>query len=458
MSFLSDFRRYIDAVASAAPSDVADLLGLTDEEVVEVMHGAATLSRVGDRVGAMAAGVAAARSQQADGHEGLAQSRGHRNTVALVQELSGGSRGDAARQVRLGQSLLEGTAPDPADPSGAEPVAPVWHAPLDDALVRGGLTAAQMDAILRGLGAPPEGGEEVWRIACEQLLAEAPHRTVEDLRQAAQSVRDGLDPEGAERRFLARFERRTFRMWTDQDGVHHARIVFDDEGAAVVRSVIDAAMRPRRGGPRFVDSAERQRAQALADDPRTNEQLAYDVILGVLKAGAVADAETVFGTRQPGVRVVIVKDAPIGHMEDGGHPLPAPAIDQRICDTGVRDVAVDPVGNPLDVGREQRLYTSKQRIALAVRDGGCVWPGCAMPASYCEAHHIDEWAARGGRTDIGRGVLLCRFHHMNLHHRGHRITRHGPGPFVLHPPDGPPVELRSKSPLRWMWNPPPRAA
>lgn len=463
MNFLSELRRCIDAVTSATPSDVAQILALADDDVIEVMRLAAVLGRVGDRLGTMAAGVAASRSQRDAAHGGLAQSRGHRNTVALVQDLAGGSRGDAARHVRLGQALLEGTEveADPRGPDAAdrdEPVASPWHVPLDEALMGGWLSAAQMDAILRGLGTPPEGGEEVWRIAAEQLLVEVAHRTVEDLRLAAQSVRDELDPEGAERRFLARFERRMFRMWADEDGVHHAKIVFDDEGAAAVRSVIDAALRPRQGGPRFVDAAERERADALMEDPRTNEQLAYDVLLDGLRAGAVADAEKVFGTRQPGVRVVIVQDAPVGYTEDGGHPLPAPAVEQAICATGFREVTVDPAGNPLDVGREQRLFTAKQRIALAVRDGGCVWPGCSMPASYCEAHHIDEWKAHGGRTDIGRGVLLCRFHHMNLHHRRHRITREGAGPFILHAPDGPPVELWPKSPRRWVWSPPPRAA
>ncbi|GAB3281596.1 hypothetical protein GCM10027426_20520 [Microbacterium lacusdiani] len=83
-----------------------------------------------------------------------------------------------------------------------------------------------------------------------------------------------------------------------------------------------------------------------------------------------------------------------------------------------------------------------------------MWRGCGMPASYCEAHHIDEWAAHEGRTDIDRGILLCRFHHMNLHHHGHRITRDRGGPFVLHPPGEEPVPLHSRSPLRWMWDPP----
>ncbi|MBF0815696.1 DUF222 domain-containing protein [Microbacterium paludicola] len=456
MDFLTELQGRVDAVTSTTVPDAAAVRALPDDAVIALMRAGAELVRFGQGIQAVAAGVAASRSRPADGHGGLAQSRGHRNAVEMVQELSGGSKADAARQVRIGQALLEGVAD--ASPDDAAGPVETWHECLDRALREGACTAAQMDAILRGLGAPPEGAVDVWRLACEQLLLEVPHRTVEDLRLAAQSVRDELDPEGAEERFLARFDRRSFRMWTDVDGVQRASFAFDDDGAALLRSVIAAAMRPRRGGPRFVDSAERERAKALVEDPRSNEQLAYDVILGVLRAGAVADAEKVFGTRQPGVRVVVVEGAPVGHTEDGGHPLPAPAVEQQICDTGVREVTVDSCGNPLDVGREQRLFTPKQRIALAVRDGGCTWPGCGMPASYCEAHHIDEWSAHKGRTDVGRGVLLCRFHHMNLHHRGHRITRDALGPFVLRPPGGPPVELRSRSPLRWMWDPPPRAA
>ncbi|WP_460818377.1 HNH endonuclease signature motif containing protein, partial [Microbacterium petrolearium] len=201
----------------------------------------------------------------------------------------------------------------------------------------------------------------------------------------------------------------------------------------------------------------------------------------MLRAGAVADAETVFGARQPGVRVVTIdptrnaaggagsggdapsgvgSDGPVqpgpgrpgpgrpgpGYTEDGGHPLPAPAVEQAICTTGHTPVTVDVHGNPLDVGREQRLFTPKQRIALAIRDGGCRWRGCGMPASYCEAHHIDTWATHGGRTDIDRGILLCRFHHMNLHHHRYRITRDRHGPFLLHPPDSSePTELPTRS-------------
>lgn len=297
-----------------------------------------------------------------------------------------------------------------------------------------------------------------------QLIAEAAERTVEELASAARTIRDLLDPEGAQERFLARLEKRVFRTWRDADGARHAKIVFDDEGDAFFAAVFDAALRPRRGGPRFVDSEEKARADALIDDPRTNDQLAYDLFLDILRAGVLADAESVFGTRQAGVRLVQVvgadgTPAPVAHTEDGLVAVPAGFVAQRMCETGAVSVTVDSFGNPLDVGREHRLFTPKQRIALALRDGGCMWRGCDRPASYCEAHHIDEWSADGGRTDIDRGILLCRFHHMSLHHNGWRITRDGKDDFVLHHPSGEHYVLRRRAVLGYAWagiHPPPQ--
>jgi hypothetical protein len=309
---------------------------------------------------------------------------------------------------------------------------------------------------------------ELWRVAAEQLVAETTTRTVEDLATAARYLRDLLDPEGAEERYLRRHEARSFRMWTDADGLAHGRFTFDDDGAAWIRSVIDAALRPRTGGPRFVDSEEAERAQRLRDDPRSNDQLTYDLILDTLRAGTTATVQQVFGTRLAGVRYVRIAEPEtghdkigrpigVGHLEDGGAAVPAPAVDQAICQSGIVPVDFDSEGDPLDVGRDQRLFTPRQRIALALRDGGCLWPGCDRPASFTEAHHIDPWQD-GGRTDIDRGASLCRYHHMNLHHHGWRIRREGKGDFLLHPPDGsPPIVLRSRSPLSRSWDAPPGA-
>jgi hypothetical protein len=50
---------------------------------------------------------------------------------------------------------------------------------------------------------------------------------------------------------------------------------------------------------------------------------------------------------------------------------------------------------------------------LAVRDQGCIIPGCTIPAEACQTHHIDDWAA-GGNTDLHRLTLLCWAHHRQV--------------------------------------------
>ncbi|MDQ4213163.1 HNH endonuclease signature motif containing protein [Microbacterium sp. ASV81] len=449
---------------------VTRMENLSDDESLRAISAATALIRCGEQIRVVGAALVAARSSRESGHAGLAQSRGHRNAVALVQDLTGVTKIEAARQVRVGEALRDvaHTPPDArgvggVDDAPADP-APPWHAALGRALLDGLISTAQHDSIRRGLGEPIEGAEEAWAQAADQLTVEAGRRTVEELLAHARTIRDLIDAEGAETRFLARYERRSFRTYLDQDGMRRASIAFDDEGGALVDTMFAAALRPRRGGPRFVDPDEKSVAEDLTADPRTNDQLAYDLLLDLIRAGALAEPEAVFGTRQAGLRLVQVVDrdgaaAPLVHTEDGVTALPAAIGERRVCEAGIVSVSVDCGGNPLDVGRESRLFTPRQRVALAVRDGGCRWDGCDRPASYCEAHHIDEWERDRGRTDVDRGILLCRFHHMELHHGGWRITRDGTGDFVLHRHDGRTLVLRHRLPLRYAWgdiDPPPR--
>ncbi|NLA66228.1 MAG: DUF222 domain-containing protein [Leucobacter sp.] len=553
----------VSASESAGVSAVEELSEavsrLDDNSLYELAALASAAGQLLERVSLVTSGVIGARSGRAAGHAGFAQSRGHRSPVALIQHLSGVSRAEAMRQMRVGGALIEadqlvtvgqggvsgeggangeggvagsaasgdlsgadGLRLDDAVATGAGPELPFvplppWHAPLRDALMRGRLRAAQHDAVRQGLGEPPipsagNGGlssaahtashfslgadipstsvasaansdivavRAAWSLAAERLIEESAVLPVEELAKQARAIRDLLDPEGARVRFDARYEARSFKMWTGRDGLTHGKFVFDDESAAWLRAIIDAALRPRRGGPRFVSVAEQAAAKQLLDDPRTNEQLTHDLLLDVLKAGSVAEAATVFGARQPGVRMVQVstmqanatqvdttqvgtkhanttqmgtkhanttqsveahsevgtrRESAIVRLVDGGDTLPVSLAAKQRCNSGEVPVTVDTAGIPLNVGREQRLYTSRQRITLAVRDGGCRWNGCDRPASYCEAHHIDQWHADQGHTDIDRGILLCRFHHMQLHHGGWKITREKQGPFMLHPP------------------------
>ena len=453
--------------AGAGASDLQGVVeGLADAEAVAVLREAGEVGRLVEQVQVICAGVIARRSTRDAGHAGLAQARGHRSAASLVQELGGMTKGEAARQVRVGEALLDDAPLESVEAGGLLPEQATsvdWGQVLRNGLRSGTVTSAQFDAIRRGLGDPPEGAEDAWAHAAVQLVEEAGRRTVEELAASARTIRDLLDPDGAEARFLARYEKRAFRTWFDQDGMRRASIAFDDEGGAYLDTIFTAALRPRRGGPRFVDPTEKASAAELSVDPRTNDQLSYDLLLDLVRAGALADPAAVFGTRQAGVRLVqqIADGAPnrVAVTEYGLTALPAAVAERRICDTGTIPVTVDACGNPLDVGRESRLFTPKQRIGLAIRDGGCRWNGCDRPASYCEAHHIDEWARDEGRTDIDRGILLCRFHHMQLHHGRWQITRDRKHDFVLHHPDGRRSVLHPRLPLRYAWgdiDPPPK--
>ena len=69
-------------------------------------------------------------------------------------------------------------------------------------------------------------------------------------------------------------------------------------------------------------------------------------------------------------------------------------------------VVFDHHGRPLHLGRERRLASADQRLALIAADGGCTRPGCDAPASRCAVHHVEDWA-KGGRTDIDHLALAC---------------------------------------------------
>jgi hypothetical protein len=85
---------------------------------------------------------------------------------------------------------------------------------------------------------------------------------------------------------------------------------------------------------------------------------------------------------------------------------------------------------PLAVGRTARLATPAQRRALAVRDRGCIIPGCGVPADICQVHHLSDWA-QGGTTDLDNMTLLCWTHHRQVDLHMWTITtrqHHNPPP------------------------------
>jgi hypothetical protein len=59
---------------------------------------------------------------------------------------------------------------------------------------------------------------------------------------------------------------------------------------------------------------------------------------------------------------------------------------------------------------------------LEVRDRHCAFPDCRVSVQRCHAHHVAEWVAHHGTTDLDNLVLLCSRHHHVVHEAGWTIT------------------------------------
>lgn len=103
-----------------------------------------------------------------------------------------------------------------------------------------------------------------------------------------------------------------------------------------------------------------------------------------------------------------------GWLERRG-ALPSELRRNLTCDGTVRPVW-ETEGQPVSVGRSQRIVPHRTRRLVEDRDKGCRYPGC--PATgFLENHHIVHWED-GGPTDYDNLVSLCPGHHADQH-KGH---------------------------------------
>jgi hypothetical protein len=121
-----------------------------------------------------------------------------------------------------------------------------------------------------------------------------------------------------------------------------------------------------------------------------------------------------------------------GHL-DTGAPLSVAAVRQLACEAQVVPAVMRGAPQVLDLGRSCRPFNRAQRRAAALRDRGCVAPGCDAPPSACHVHH-SQWWSRGGPTDLDNAALLCGFHHRMVHRQDWAITLAANGFPQLHPP------------------------
>jgi hypothetical protein len=406
------------AVLESAPG--ADLSTLSDADLRALVTVETSLRRVVERHAAVTTGEISRRSRPELGLGGFAQRAGHRTVEEFLKVETGVSGRDAATTVRVGVLATSGGV-------------------LGDAVRDGRVSVAAADAIRAGLGDPADGVPvEVLEQASDRLCDEADALDPDRLQRRAREVRDELDEAGIVDRERVRRAARSLRLVRQPDGMTRIVWLLDPESAAIVTTVYDRATSPRRGGPRFVDPAAREKAARVADDDRTTEQLASDAFTELLRQSAAIDREVLIGGDEPAVRVLVPASSLAsgdGHGTlESGETVALTTVHRLACAAGTLPIVLDSTGQALDLGREQRFYNRRQRRALAARDGGCMWPGCDRPPSWTEAHHTRRWSD-GGRTDLADGILLCRHHHLRLHDEGWSISRRA-GRYWLEPPPG----------------------
>jgi hypothetical protein len=474
----------VDAAADVARwgASSADYDALSDADALAGQKSLARLQREIDTHKAWMAKTLAQRSRWELGQSGLAKQQGHLSPESLIQELTGGTRAETRRLVDVGRMLAEAeeaearaaevdaarrlaeeldpAATDAAE-SGGSPLPPVtvpWHAPLSRAVNAGTVSVDAAHAIRTGLG-------DIDSVVTGPLLAEAVDRllldaaslNVDQLLKAARRTRDDLDADGIRTREQKAWDDRYLRIWTLDTGQVRIDGLFPPEQGQFIKTTFDSFTSPRRGGVRFVDAERAAWARRVQDDPRTTAQITCDGFIDLLEAGTTVNPDEMLGGRRPAVQILTtatptasravvedigdIGDILIGSAGRGGHgylegnpaPVSAATIERLICDSGSVEIRFDELNRPLDLGREQRLFTRAQRRALAARDGGCTWPGCDRPPAFTEAHHIEHWLRDHGSTNIDQGILLCHGHHMLLHNQRWQIFENS-GRFWLRPP------------------------
>lgn len=412
-------------VTIAAILELPTLSAVSDDVLLATQRSLADVRRQVDAAAASVAAEIAHRSRPELGYDGLAQRLGARTPMLLVQQVTGATARDAGTLVRTG-TMLTDTTP--------------WLRCIAAAVKNATLSVDAADAIGTGLGQPSDTVPvTALTVAAEMLLAQARTLTPERLAARARDARAELELAEVANREAALHAQRTLTLTRRPDGMTRLTALLAPEDAATVWAAYDSATSPRRGGPRFVDPDEVQRAAAITDDSRTTEQLALDVIVELIRLGTAVAPTALLGKKRPAVTVHVTAadlNAGVGVARFEGQPAPISinTAARMICHVGILPVLFDG-GQVLNLGREQRLFTRRQTLSLAARDGGCIFPDCGRPPSWTEAHHINQWHRDHGRTDIADGVLVCRHHHLLIHNNGWHITRERAQYFFVPPPD-----------------------
>ncbi|MBS1905700.1 MAG: DUF222 domain-containing protein [Actinobacteria bacterium] len=400
---------------TAVWGDAGSGSGLSRAQLVAVNDAIGQLRRTTDAVHAEVAAGIAHESRRELGPESLAKQQGFRGAAQLIATTTGASVGDAARLVKVG----EATAPR-TNLIGEQ--LPAKFPAIREALSAGRIGAAAASALIGFLDRMiVKVGHAVVAEAEGLLVAKAPGLSLDEVRRMLTRMEAYLDPDGVAPREDEARARASLSMF-ERDGMLHLNAILDPARAAAVKTAIEG----------FVSAqfaARRDRGTELADaDRRTVAQIQADAL-----AHFAEHALTCLKNKALNGATVIVRVNATELANGTGYGL-IDGLDQpvsihtarRIAGNGiVQDWLCGRNGEILHWGRQRRLLTEAQKLALRDRDGGCAF--CGLPPGMTKAHHIAWWKRDHGSTDLDNGVLLCETCHHLIHDNDWTIHVDGTG-------------------------------
>lgn len=398
-------------------ADAGDATDLARRQLVAANEALGALRRIVDGLHAEIAVGISRESRTELGPESLAKQHGFRNAAQFIAAVSGVSTGDASRLVKVGDATA-----DRNDLVGERLPArfPAVQASLRAGrlgIAAAGLIVALLDRLRVRIGQERAADAEA------VLVEKAEELSLDEVRRLLTHAEAVLDPDGVEPREGETRHRRSLRMF-ERDGAFHLDGVFDIEDGAPIKAAIEG----------FVTATFAARKDAVAADApdadhRTVAQLQADGLTAICAhaLGCDSDAPATAGA------TVIVR---VNHTDlvdgtgsatvDGcDRPISIGAVRRMAASGGVISCVLGADSEILDWGREKRLFTRAQRLALAERDGGCAM--CGLPPAMTRAHHIRWWQRDAGPTDLANGVLLCESCHHRIHDNDWDIRVDGTG-------------------------------
>ena len=410
----------LEAVASleAAWADADCGADLSRQQLLAVNSAMGIVQRRFDGLRAEVAAGIDHESRPELGPDGLAKQQGFRNSATLIAAGIGSSTGDAAKLTKLGKA----TAPRSNLLGDRLPAT----YPVVEAAIHHGTIAADAGSLIVSTLNDARLHVNVERITeAEKLLVEkAAGLTLDEVRKLVTHAAAWLNPDGVEPREEEARATRSLTMF-ERDGSLFLNLKTDVASGAPVKAAIEAwvatVFQARQNDPHGDTTDEG------GVDRRTVAMIRADALTAICEHVAECDNN---GLPLAGATVIVrvalddISDgAGLATIDGTDHPISVTTCRQIAASGGIIPVVLGSAGEILDWGREKRLFTRAQRLALVERDGGCVM--CGLPPQMTKAHHIRWWLRDTGPTDLSNGVLLCTSCHHRIHDNGWEVQVEG---------------------------------